>query len=130
MTKAWRLAGQKRPNSANGVLAWRGLAWRLAVLAVLLGAMVGKLLPTRRPSAGCGIPGHIAGAGGKSAFKTAPRLSAPAAKLLLSLAAVPFAPVGLPVLLSLLGLAGEEKIMENTTLLFRNARYFVWWNVS
>ncbi|MNV16918.1 AzlC protein [compost metagenome] len=78
-------------------------------LGTLLGAMVGKLLPAPETIGLDAVFPAILLALVVPAFKNRTTLVRACSGAALSLAAVPFAPVGLPVLLSLLGLAARKK---------------------
>ncbi len=78
-------------------------------LGAVLGAMVGKLLPDPETIGLDAVFPAILLALVVPAFKNRTTLIRACSGALLSLAAVPFAPVGLPVLLSLLGLAARKK---------------------
>jgi predicted branched-subunit amino acid permease len=78
-------------------------------LGALLGAMVGKLLPDPETIGLDAVFPAILLALVVPAFKNRTTLIRACSGAALSLAAVPFAPVGLPVLLSLLGLAARKK---------------------
>lgn len=78
-------------------------------LGALLGAMVGKLLPDPETIGLDAVFPAILLALVVPAFKNRTTLIRACSGAVLSLAAVPFAPVGLPVLLSLLGLAARKK---------------------
>lgn len=78
-------------------------------LGAVLGAMVGKLLPDPETIGLDAVFPAILLALVVPAFKNRTTLIRACSGAVLSLAAVPFAPVGLPVLLSLLGLAARKK---------------------
>lgn len=109
--KAWCSAFRKKPPSSvkrpTGCAALGvAIIWPLGAV---LGAMVGKLLPDPETIGLDAVFPAILLALVVPAFKNRTTLIRACSGAVLSLAAVPFAPVGLPVLLSLLGLAARKK---------------------
>lgn len=97
-------------------------------LGALLGAMVGKLLPDPETIGLDAVFPAILLALVVPAFKNRTTLIRACSGAVLSLAAVPFAPVGLPVLLSLLGLAARKNNGKHDVLYSRH-RHFVCGNL-
>ncbi len=85
-------------------------------LGTLTGAAVGKLLPAPETIGLDAVFPAILLALVIPAFKNRTTLIRAASGAALALAAVPFVPTGLPVLLSLFGLLSRKKIMGNMTL--------------
>jgi predicted branched-subunit amino acid permease/uncharacterized membrane protein len=99
---------QKTPEQRKAAYWLCGLGVAIIwPLGALLGAWSANCCRTGNHRAGCGIPGHLL-ALVVPAFKNRTTLIRACSGAALSLAAVPFAPVGLPVLLSLLGLAARK----------------------
>ena len=101
---------QKTPEQRKAAYWLCGLGVAIVwPLGALLGAMVGKLLPDPETIGLDAVFPAILLALVVPAFKNRTTLIRACSGAALSLAAVPFAPVGLPVLLSLLGLAARKK---------------------
>ena len=101
---------QKTPEQRKAAYWLCGLG--IAViwpLGALLGAMVGKLLPAPETIGLDAVFPAILLALVVPAFKNRTTLIRACSGAVLSLAAVPFTPAGLPVLLALLGLAARKK---------------------
>ena len=104
--------GLSQPTPAQRKAAYWLCGLGVAILwplGTLLGAMVGKLLPAPETIGLDAVFPAILLALVVPAFKNRTTLIRACSGAALSLAAVPFAPVGLPVLLSLLGLAARKK---------------------
>lgn len=93
-------------------------------LGAVLGAMVGKLLPDPETIGLDAVFPAILLALVVPAFKNRTTLIRACSGAVLSLAAVPFAPVGLPVLLSLLGLAARKNNGKHDGLYSRHRHSF------
>ena len=110
MMRAWCSACRRKPRSngkpPTGSVAWVWLIWPLGTL---LGAGVGKLLPAPETIGLDAVFPAILLALVVPAFKKRTTLIRACSGAVISLAAVPFAPVGLPVLLSLFGLLARKK---------------------
>jgi len=101
---------QKTPEQRKAAYWLCGLGVAIIwPLGTLLGAMVGKLLPEPETIGLDAVFPAILLALVVPAFKNRTTLIRAFSGAALSLAAVPFAPVGLPVLLSLFGLATRKK---------------------
>ncbi|WP_163387409.1 AzlC family ABC transporter permease [Enterobacter ludwigii] len=101
---------QKTPEQRKAAYWLCGLGVAIVwPLGTLLGTMVGKLLPDLETIGLDAVFPAILLALVVPAFKNRTTLIRACSGAALSLAAVPFAPVGLPVLLSLLGLAARKK---------------------
>ena len=101
---------QKTPEQRKAAYWLCGLGVAIVwPLGTLLGTIVGKLLPDLETIGLDAVFPAILLALVVPAFKNRTTLIRACSGAALSLAAVPFAPVGLPVLLSLLGLAARKK---------------------
>lgn len=121
---------QKTPEQRKAAYWLCGLGVAIVwPLGALLGAMVGKLLPDPETIGLDAVFPAILLALVVPAFKNRTTLIRACSGAALSLAAVPFAPVGLPVLLSLLGLAARKNNGKYDDFYSRH-RHFVCGNVS
>lgn len=121
---------QKTPEQRKAAYWLCGLGVAIVwPLGALLGAMVGKLLPDPETIGLDAVFPAILLALVVPAFKNRTTLIRACSGAVVSLAAVPFAPVGLPVLLSLLGLAARKNNGKHDVFYSRH-RHFVCGNVS
>lgn len=112
---------QKTPEQRKAAYWLCGLGVAIIwPLGALLGAMVGKLLPDPETIGLDAVFPAILLALVVPAFKNRTTLIRACSGAVLSLAAVPFAPVGLPVLLSLLGLAARKNNGKHDSLYSRH----------
>jgi predicted branched-subunit amino acid permease len=117
---------QKTPNSVKpptGCAVWASRSSGRS--ARCWGPWSANCCPPGNHRAGCGIPAILL-ALVVPAFKNRTTLIRACSGAVLSLAAVPFAPVGLPVLLSLLGLAARKNNGKHDGLYSRYRHSFGW----